>query len=298
MKVKIKHWNFGWLLAVWGLGLSLLQAWPMSEPVFDFETEEEGNGQSEIMPLDTVDYVENAFGLNLHMVYVKGGSFEMGATPEQGNDAYADEFPVHTVTLDDFFIGKYEITQWQWMMLMGAEFARLVVEDSSNTIDGVGANYPTYYVSWERAELFCQRLSAVTGRTYRLPTEAEWEYAARGGQHKDGTKYSGDNDSKKVAWRFLNSDGVVHPVGQKKPNGLGLYDMSGNVWEWCSDWYSPNYYSVSPTHNPKGPETGAFRVKRGGSWRFKQNSCRVSRRFANLSDIKRDVVGLRVVCEP
>ena len=267
----------------------------MSEPVFDFETEEEGNGQSEIMPLDTVDYVENAFGLNLHMVYVKGGSFEMGATPEQGNDAYADEFPVHTVTLDDFFIGKYEITQWQWMMLMGAEFARLVVEDSSNTIDGVGANYPTYYVSWERAELFCQRLSAVTGRTYRLPTEAEWEYAARGGNRADGTKYAGSNDFNNVAWCQANSE-AVHPVGQKRPNGLGLYDMSGNVWEWCQDWFGD--YSSSPSVNPQGPSVGSNRVFRGGSWYFPGESCRISYRSSILDKPAWYIqIGFRVVRE-
>ena len=297
MKTKLGLKSWGWLLAAWLLGSSLLYAWTIPAEVLEGTPEAE-TGLPEVEPLDTVDFVENAMGLNLQMVYVRGGSFEMGATPEQGNDAYADEYPVHTVTLDDFYIGRFEVTQWQWMLLMGAEFARLVAEDTSNTFEGVGADYPTYYVSWERAALFCERLSAATGRTYRLPTEAEWEYAARGGRHHDGTKYSGDNNSWDVAWRRLNSEGTAHPVGQKKPNGLGLYDMSGNVWEWCSDWYDPKYYSVSPSHNPKGPETGSFRVKRGGSWRFKQNSCRVSRRFANLSDVQRDVVGLRVVCEP
>lgn len=247
---------------------------------------------------DTVDYVENVFGLSIQMVYVAGGTFEMGATPEQGTDAYADETPVHTVTLGDYYIGRYEVTQAQWVAVMGRDVVQQRdAKDTTLKLHGIGADYPAYYISWEEAKRFCEKLSELSGKTYRLPTEAEWEYAARGGRHKDGTKYSGGDDIAEVAWVARNSEGTTHPVGQKKPNGLGLYDMSGNVWEWCSDKYCADYYSESPAENPEGPDYGSFRVKRGGSWRYLANSGRVSRRYSNFPDTKRDVVGLRVVCE-
>ncbi len=283
---KMKSKNWGWLLA------GLLLGCPVSR------AQEAAGSQAAVLSADTADYVEEVFGMSIDMVYVAGGTFEMGATPEQGSDAYADETPVHTVTLDAYYIGRYEITQAQWVVVMGRDvIQQRDARDTSYTLHGVGAQYPAYYISWDEAQRFCEKLSAMTGKKYRLPTEAEWEYAARGGRHKDGTKYSGSNEISEVAWVARNSDGVTHPVGQKKPNGLGLYDMSGNVWEWCQDKYCADYYSDSPSQNPQGPEDGSFRVKRGGSWRYLANSGRVSRRYSNFPDTKRDVVGLRVVRE-
>ena len=240
------------------------------------------------------------------MVYVDGGTFMMGATEEQGTDALEREKPVHSVTLDGFYIGKYEVTQGQWKAVMGTTVAQQ--RDKGNPawgLCGEGDNYPMYYVSWEEAIAFCEKLSELTGKTYRLPTEAEWEYAARGGQQADGTKYAGGNTIADVAWYYDNSyalgeghsDFGTHPVGQKQPNGLGLYDMSGNVWEWCSDWYDSDYYSGSSAVNPQGPSSGSGRVCRGGSWSNSAQYCRVSYRDGGTPGSRSGNLGFRVVCE-
>lgn len=249
-----------------------------------------------ISTIDTSNYVETAFGMRIPMVFVGGGSFEMGATTEQGSFAYADEHPLHTVEISSFYMARYELTQGQWRAVMGKTVAQQRNSlDTSYTLHGEGDNYPIYYVRWEEAQEFCRLLSEKTGKKYRLPTEAEWEYAARGGRRNDGTKYSGSNRLSEVAWVYRNSEGTTHPVGQKKPNGLGLYDMSGNVWEWCLDHYCADYYNESPGKDPQGPGYGLFRVKRGGSWRYLSNSGRVSRRYCDFTDT--DLVGLRIVCE-
>ena len=230
------------------------------------------------------------------MVYVEGGSFSMGATEEQLETAIRDEKPVHNVTLDGYYIGQYEITQGQWKAVMGTTVEQQRVNaDPSWKLYGMGDDYPIYYVSWEEAKLFCEKLSAQTGEKYRLPTEAEWEYAARGGNRADGTKYAGSNDFNNVAWCQANSE-AVHPVGQKRPNGLGLYDMSGNVWEWCQDWFGD--YSSSPSVNPQGPSVGSNRVFRGGSWYFPGESCRISYRSSILDKPAWYIqIGFRVVRE-
>lgn len=240
--------------------------------------------------------------LESSMVYVEGGTFSMGATVEQGEDVWNSEMPVHDVTLDGFYIGKYEVTQGQWKAVMGKGLADMIEENDWSAY-GIGDDYPMYDVSWHDALSFCEKLSEMTGRVYRLPTEAEWEYAARGGRYADGTKYAGNSDIGEVAWYEGNSwslgaghaDFGLHTVGQKKPNGLGLYDMSGNVWEWCQDRYGEDYYASSPACNPLGPAEGAHRVSRGGSWSSDARYCRVSFRDHCHPDIWGRNLGFRVV---
>lgn len=199
------------------------------------------------------------------MVKVKGGVFTMGATSEQGDKAYIREFPVHSVLLDDFCIGETVVTQGLWKAVMGDNPSRFKGDD-----------LPVEQVSWEDAQEFVKRLNHKTGRTFRLPTEAEWEYAARGGKKSRGYKYSGSDNIDEVAWYKDNSGQRTHPVKEKKANELGLYDMSGNVWEWCQDWFGE--YSGDAQFNPQGPSSGADRVRRGGGWRSLARSCRVSSR--------------------
>ncbi len=217
------------------------------------------------------------------MVYVKGGTFTMGATAEQGSDAYDDEKPTHSVTLSDYYIGKYEVTQAQWRAVMG-----------SNPSHFTGDNNPVEQVSWDDIQQFITKLNAQTGKKFRLPTEAEWEYAARGGNKSKGYKYSGSNNIYNVAWYSDNSSGKTHPVGQKSPNELGIYDMSGNVWEWCQDWKGD--YSSSSQTNPTGPSSGSDRVLRGGCWTYRAGSSRVSYRSSSSPSFRSYTSGFRLVC--
>jgi len=173
-----------------------------------------------------------------NMVLVQGGTFMMGATPEQARDAYDNENPAHQVTLSTFRIGKFPVTQQEWEAVMGR-----------NPSQNIGDNLPVENVSWHDCQEFIAKLNEMTGKTFRLPTEAEWEFAARGGRRTKGFKYSGSDDPDEVAWHEHNAEGRTHPVGQKKPNELGLYDMSGNVCEWCSDWWGR--YGSSPATNPQ-----------------------------------------------
>ena len=210
------------------------------------------------------------------MVYVSGGTFTMGATSEQGSDAYYWEQPAHSVTLSGYYIGKYEVTQALWKAVMG-----------SNPSSFKGDNLPVENVSWNDVQKFLRKLNAMTGKRYRLPTEAEWEFAARGGNSSRGYKYSGSNSIGNVAWYDGNSSDRTHAVGTKSPNELGIYDMSGNVYEWCQDWYSSSYYGSSPRTNPKGPNSGSNRVRRGGSWGHDAGRCRVLSR-SGYSPVHRD----------
>lgn len=244
------------------------------------------------------DYVEQAnCGLDMKMVYVEGGQFQMGATSEQSGEAFNNESPVHNVQLESFYIAECEVTQAQWQKIMGTTIYQQ--RDKANTswaMYGVGDNHPVYYVSWEEAQMFCRELSALTGKTYLLPTEAQWEYAARGGKNSRKYKYSGSYDAiDAVAWYTSNSGSSTHPVKQKRANELGLYDMSGNVWEWCSDWYGT--YSSSMQNNPMGASSGQYRVLRGGSWYSDAQLCRVSNRGCTTPS-NRDDGGFRVVCLP
>ena len=218
------------------------------------------------------------------MVMVEGGTFTMGATSEQGSDAWSEETPTHRVTLSDYMIGKTEVTQEQWEAVMG-----------SNPSNFKGSNLPVEQVSWFDCQEFIKKLNSLTGLSFRLPTEAEWEFAARGGAKSRGYKYSGSNDINSVAWYYGNafaSETETHTVATKAPNELGLYDMSGNVLEWCSDRYGD--YSSSHQINPAGPSTGSSRVNRGGSWLNSARDCRVSNRYGHKRSIGDCNLGLRL----
>ena len=206
-----------------------------------------------------------------NMVRVEGGTFMMGPTSEQGGDTYDWEKPAHQVTVSSFSIGKYEVTQEEWEAVMGS----IPPEIHYCNFGFMGAKHPVVFVSWDECMEFIRKLNAKTGRNFRLPTEAEWEFAARGGVRSNNYKYSGSNNLNDVAWFTDNSGYHPHAVGGKQANELGLYDMSGNVWEWCSDWYGS--YSSSSQTNPTGSTSGSDRVIRGGSWNNAKD-CRVSSR--------------------
>ena len=216
-----------------------------------------------------------------NMVFVKGGTFEMGS-----NEVYSNEKPIHTVTLSDFYIGATEVTQAQWEAIMG-----------NNPSHFKGDNLPVEKVSWDDIQTFLIKLNQQTGQTYRLPTEAEWEYAARGGVQSSNVsyQYAGSNTIGDLAWYKDNSGSTTHPVAQKQPNELGLYDMSGNVWEWCNDNYDANYYQNSAKKNPQGPSSVQYRLLRGGSWDFNTQLCRVAARVRDLPYGRSNYIGFRLV---
>jgi formylglycine-generating enzyme required for sulfatase activity len=232
------------------------------------------------------------------MIMVSGGSFLMGSEDEQ---------PIHEVTLDGFSLQKTPVTYWQYALFLQQE--GLQVEKPSWGRQG---NNPAVYVSWEDATSFCNWLSAMEGlqpvyqmkgekvsadwsaNGYRLPTEAEWEYAARGGVEQKPYAYSGSDDLDAVGWYKGNAANRTQPVAHKRPNTLGLYDMSGNVWEWCWDWYDEKYYKTSPSSNPKGPSTGSYRVLRGGSWGYRPRYCCVALRFYVTPGDRSDLFGFRL----
>jgi len=210
----------------------------------------------------------------LEMVFIKGGCFQMGDT---FGDGAQDEKAVHKVCIDNFYLGRYEVTQRQWVEVMGNNPSIVICDDC-----------PVERVSWYDAQEFLKRLNQKTGGNYRLPAEAEWEYAARSGGKEE--KYAGtsnEGELEEYAWYYDNSGNKTHPAGQKKPNGLGLYDMTGNVWEWVADWYDENYYSRSPEGNPKGPDSGIGRVLRGGSCDFGPTIVRAAYRFGYYPDSRK-----------
>ena len=221
-------------------------------------------------------------GVSFKMIRVEGGTFMMGATSEQYSDALADEMPVHQVTLSDYYIGETQVTQELWQAVM----------DGDNPSEFKGANRPVECVSWDDCQKFIGKLNVLTGKRFRLPTEAEWEFAARGGKKSIGYKYAGSDNIDAVAWYDGNSGNETHPVGHKQPNELGLYDMIGNVWERCNDWYGT--YSNNAQTNPIGPGSGSSRVNRGGSWYSHARNCRSSRRSDGASSHRDDNIGLRL----
>ena len=232
-------------------------------------------------------YNEQTFtvkGVEFKMIKVEGGTFSMGATSEQGSHADDDKNPVHSVTLSDYYIGETEVTQELWQAVMGSNPSRFKGDNRR----------PVESVSWYDCQEFIKKLNQLTGKEFRLPTEAEWEYAARGGKYSRGYKYSGSDNADEVAWYDSNSGSKTHPVKTKKANKLGLYDMSGNVYEWCNDWYGKDYYQNSPQTNPTGPSKGEYRVVRGGSWDHLVRDARVSDRGYDTPDDRSSYGGLRL----
>ena len=219
----------------------------------------------------------NVDGVSFKMIKVEGGTFQMGS-----ENGYGSEKPVHSVTLSGYYIGETEVTQELWKAVMG-----------SNPSIWKGDNLPVENVTWDDCQEFISKLNQKTGRRFALPTEAQWEFAARGGNKSQGYEYSGSNNIDDVAWYWDNSSVQTHLVGTKLANELGLYDMSGNVCEWCADWYDG--YSSSSQKDPTGPETGSFRVYRGGNWLDRASYCRSACRGDGNPGCSDDELGLRLV---
>ena len=264
---------------------------------FGFKGSSESSPQPQLEPseftivMDTLNFTETVNGVSFNMIAVKGGTFTMGATAEQGSEASDDEKPTHQVTLSDYYIGETEVTQELWQAVMG----------SNPSYFTGNLQRPVESVSWDDCQEFIKKLNQLTGKTFRLPTEAEWEYVARGGSQSRGYKYAGSDNIDAVAWYKVNCydkgkshpDYGTHPVGQKRANELGLYDMSGNVSEWCQDWYEP--YTSSSQTNPTGPSSGSLRVvNRGGDWFGKAVGCRVSYRDCFTPPHSNSSLGLRL----
>ncbi len=238
-------------------------------------------------------------GVSFVMKPVEGGSFRMGG---QDGETISFEKPVHNVTLSDFYLGETEVTQALWLAVMGTTVSQQRDKMMNYIIPitwplvGEGDDYPIYIVSWDECQEFISKLNLLTGKNFRLPTEAEWEYAARGGKKGNGYKYAGSNILEDVAWYHDNSGNRIHIVKKKAPNELGLYDMCGNVWEWCQDWWDSEYYSKSSSINPQGPSSGVLRVLRGGCY-CGVKECRISFRFIYGPDLGLGDGGFRL-CLP
>ena len=215
-----------------------------------------------------------------NMKRVEGGTFTMGATAEM-SEPYSDEKPTHQVTLSSYAIGETEVTQALWQAVMG-----------NNPSYFKGDILPVESVSWDDCQTFINKLNNLTGQRFRLPTEAEWEFAARGGNRSNHTQYSGSSRLDDVAWYVDNSGDKTHPVKTKRANELGIYDMAGNVREWCQDWKGS--YSSSSQSNPTGPDSGSYRVRRGGCWISAAGNCRSSLRFNDSPDSRDSGLGLRL----
>ena len=256
------------------------------EEWLDILVDDKGTNIDIVMPQQTTAKEEvlsvTANGISFNMIKVEGGTFTMGATSEQSFRPDDDEEPTHKVALSSYYIGEAEVTQALWQAVMG-----------SNSSSFKGDNLPVEQVSWNDCQDFIRKLNEITKRKFRLPTEAEWEFAARGGNKSNHTRYSGSSNIDEVAWYNGNSGYETHPVKTKKANELGLYDMTGNVWEWCQDWYGS--YSSGVQTNPTGPNSGTYRVHRGGSVRNFAWYCRSTIRRNHAPDYRYDNLGLRLV---
>ena len=244
-----------------------------------------------LSPDSQLTFVVN--GVSFKMIHVEGGTFMMGATAEQEDDACDAERPVHLVTLSSYYIGETVVTQALWKAVMGTTVTQhRAMNHIGQRLRGVDSTLPMYFVSWDDCQTFISKLNTLTGQHFRLPTEAEWEYAARGGNKSRGYKYSGGDDYDSVCWCDENSGNMAHSVKTKLPNELGIYDMSGGVWEWCDDYYQP--YNASPQTNPKEDRYDDYRIKRGGSWRYVLWHCRVSYRSGSKPNERASVTGFRL----
>ena len=225
--------------------------------------------------------------LPFRMMPVEGGSFTMGCTRPKGEKhTYADELPTHKVTLNSYFIGQFEVTQALWVAVMGENPSKWTGNDS----------LPVEQVSWNDVQIFIARLSQITGRRFRLPTEAEWEFAARGGNKSHNSTYPGAQSQLwETCWYGGNSNGHSHPVGRLRPNELGLYDMGGNVMEWCSDWMES--YQSQPQNSPQGPKTGENRIQRGGCFNSPTWGCSVWERNWYLPEYGYRYFGFRLALD-
>jgi sulfatase modifying factor 1 len=241
------------------------------------------------------------------MVKVEGGTFKMGSK-NSDNAADNDEQKEHTVTVKEFEICKFEVTVWQWEQYVKANKLKM----PPKPVWGWQDNYPINNITWNEVIDYCNWLSKkenlepvytqqgpnvscdFTKNGYRLPTEAEWEYAAKGGKKSKETRYSGSNNPNQIAWHKANSKASPHTIGTKLPNELGIYDMSGNVWEWCWDWYNKDYYTIEDNKNPKGPVMGERKSVRGGSWDSKLNYMRPANRISTLPSKTHEFYGFRV----
>ena len=241
-------------------------------------------GTSSTSKPKTVTVENNGKKVSFKMMPVEAGTFTMGATEEQQSPE-SDEKPAHSVTItDDYYMGETEVTQELWEAVMG-----------NNPSKFSGSTNPVEQVSWDDCQEFIKKLNTLTGEQFRMPTEAEWEFAARGGNKSKGYQYSGSDNLDDVAWYGENwKTGSTHPVKKKASSELGIYDMSGNVWEWCLDWYGSSYSSSLQT-NPTGPATGSCRVIRGGSWDDNAKACRLSRRGNIEPEDGANFLGLRLV---
>jgi len=247
----------------------------------------------------TINITQGAIFTEDQMVYVQGGTFTMGCTSEQGGDCYSDQLPIHRVTLSDFYIGKYEVTQGLWKAVMNNNPSYFTGSDNYpvemvrwNDIVGTSGSYQEIKGIRYYANGFIYKLNQLNGKQYRLPTEAEWEFAARGGNSSKSYKYSGSNTVGNVAWYLDNSNERTHIVGGKSQNELGIYDMSGNVWEWCGDWYGT--YSSNAQTNPSGPSSGDGRVARGCCWGSSAVYARVSYRLGWIPSSRNYNLGFRL----
>ena len=275
-KSKKPVFKSGWLWAV-VVAVTIVAIWLMV-PFNKGASSDNSSNDSIYTPKIKTFY---ANGVPFEMVEVRGGTFRMGATSEQGCDAYDWEKPVHSVTLSGYYIGKTEVTQALWKAVMG-----------SNPSRSIGDDLPVECVSWDDCQEFIRKLNSLTGQHFRLPTEAEWEFACRGGNNSLGYKYSGSDNIDNVAWYDGNSGDKTHPVATKSANELGIYDMSGNVWEWCCDWYGD--YTSGALTNPKGPESGSLCVLRGGCRRYSAGDCRSSNRLSDVPTGRGGDLGLRL----
>ena len=235
-------------------------------------------------------------GVSFAMIKIDGGTFLMGATTEQDKDAFVDEGPIHEVTLADFYVGETEVTQALWYAVLG-----VTIDEQKNkkkvdaVLHGVGATHPIYYVSYNDCLEFIKVLNRITNEKFRLITEAEWEYVARGGKQQCEYIYSGSQIINEVAWYKDNSNDSSQPVATKKPNHLGIYDLTGNVSEWCMDWYDA--YPVERQMNPQGAPKGTYRIYRGGSWHDKAVDSRVTCRIGGKTEYRSSDLGLRLALE-